>query len=210
MAEHRTPPGAEPESTDETGRPVRRRRWRSLGAVLLLALVFHVPLLRSVGRALMVQEPDGKFDAVVVLGGDHRMDVVEEMMTADQVHEIWMIEGYPSYLVTAEILPRPIEVATAELTDAGISPERLVAIREDEAVGMADFARVVAARIRQAPDTRLLIVCGAFDARYVQWVFDDVLGGRFAGQFSVLGLPYDDFDTNQWWRSRSGLKQVFN
>ena len=41
----------------------------------------------------------------------------------------------------------------------------------------------------------------------MQTVFADVL--RHPANFSVMGLPADEYDEHNWWRSRTGWKETF-
>jgi hypothetical protein len=81
---------------------------------------------------------------------------------------------------------------------------------EPEVDDLPDIVRLLKMRLAEESDLRLLVICGALSGRHVRFVLDDVLAPTMASRVAILGLPYDRFDVDQWWRSRSGLKQIFS
>jgi hypothetical protein len=189
-----------------------RRRWRwLLAAMLLLLIVLHVPLLRACGRALMAEAPaQGGYDAALILGGDHRLQAAAELVASGQVERIWLIDGRPDYLVVSGILPAGVEVLTDRLTEAGVAFEQIDVLRDPEVDDLPDAVRLLRTHLAAEPEVRLLVICGALSGRHVRFVLNDVLEPQVASRTAILGLPYDRFDVDQWWKSRSGLKQVFS
>lgn len=187
-----------------------RRRWRYIVAATLLLILLHGPLLRAVGRALMSEAARGEFDAVVLLGGDHRLQMAVEMIDSQRVRQVWLLEGRPDFLVTAGILPSDVEVMADRLIESGVAEDRIVTLSDPEVDDLPDAVRLLGRTLAGKPDVRLVVSCGALSGRHVRFVLDDVLDSGISSRVAVLGLPYDRFNLQQWWRSRSGLKQVFS
>lgn len=187
----------------------RRGRW-VVAAALLLLVAFHAPLLRQVGEGLMTEPPAGKFDAVLILSGDHRLQAAVDLLESGRVGQIWLMEGRPDYVVAAGILPSEVESVRDRLAEMGVPGSQIEILGDLEVDDLPDAVRLLGARLETQPDLRLMIICGALSGRHVQYVLQDVLEPDAADRISILGLPYDRFPMQRWWRSRSGLKQVFN
>jgi hypothetical protein len=196
----------------DAARQVRpSRRWRWFLAAVLLLVVLHVPLLRASGNALTAKAPpQGDYDAVLILGGDHRLQTAVELIDSGQVERIWLIDGRPDYLVSSRILPASVEVLRDRLSESGVPESRIDILSDPEVDDLPGAVRLLRTRLTAEPDSRLLVICGALSGRHVRFVLDDVLEPEVASRVAILGLPYDRFDLQQWWRSRSGLKQVFS
>lgn len=178
-------------------------------ALLLALAVFHAPLLRVIGETLIAEPAAGEFDAVLILGGDHRLQAAVELVDAGRAGEIWLIEGRPDYVVSAGILPADAVLLRERLSELGVPASQIEVLSDPDVDDLPDAVRLLGARLGEAPESRLLIICGAMSGRHVQYVLDDVLEPPIAARVDILGMPYDRFEMQQWWRSRSGLKQVF-
>jgi len=190
------------------GRKFRWRRWIAGSALALLLL--HVPLLRFVGRCFTAAPPpEGPFDAVVILSGDHRIHRVAQLDAADRINQIWTVESPANYLVREGILADRMSAEVDELVAVGVAPERIEPIGDLPARELSDVARSIQRRLRKSPELQVLVVCASLQGRHVRYVLDAVLTPEQAGQVSILGLPYDEFDAENWWQSRAGLKQIF-
>lgn len=184
------------------------RWWRWLALAGLLAVLFHDPLLRSLADALRDERPVPPVEAVVILGGDHRHDVVAALYRRGEVQRVWLVEGRPNYLVATGVLPSGTAIARRELEAAGVPAERMDLIGDD-VTDFCDTARVLESTLSKQVTGDVLLICNGLDGRHVRFVVEDVLSPELAKRVHILGLPYDDFDMQAWWKSRTGLKQVF-
>jgi hypothetical protein len=202
----------QPDVAPDAARPVRSRRHRNwLLAAVLLLIVLHAPLLRLFGQALMAAlPPQGEYDAMLILGGDHRLQAAAELIESGQVERIWLIDGRSDYLVSSRILPASVEVLRDRLSESGVPDNRIDILSDPEVDDLPDAVRLLRTRLAADSDSSLLVICGALSGRHVRFVLDDILEPQVASRIAILGLPYDRFDMQQWWRSRSGLKQVFS
>ncbi|MEI7938669.1 MAG: YdcF family protein [Verrucomicrobiota bacterium] len=199
------------ESEDRSQRTVVRKWPRRLvlwscGLVVLLAaicFVFRAPLLRSAATAWVVNDPPGKADAIVLLGGGIQFRPFE----AARLYQ----EGVaPRILIMNSELQ---ETDREELTISWQEMARRILVRKgvpasavqvagkdltstyDEACAVRDWCKTSQARV-------LLIPTGPFHTRRVNWVFGKVL--RNSGvQIRVLALPSEHFP--DWWRHEESL-----
>lgn len=192
---------------------LRSRSVRWIGAILLLLLLLwalRVPLLRSFGRFLIVEDPACRVDAVYVLGGEADMRGEE----AGRVHR----QGWSDrFRFTGEPVPTALRVEGIERSEA--EQTRLVAVRAGVPDSMAiaikrgtstyEEAGIILADAMQAGHDTVMIVSSRFHLRRIAYVFRD----RFQenGIAVVLhGAPNSDYDEDRWWESEEGLLMVNN
>ncbi len=195
----------------ETSSVPSQRRWRrrAILCALLLTVVTHPWWLRAIGEYLAAkEEPVSSADVVLVLDGDHRLQLAAQMLVNESVSEVWLVEREPSYAEEAGILPTRHDVAVRELVSLGV-PEKQIRVLRGRARECDDDAQVVAQEMAGTPTKTLIILCKQMDGRNMRLVFSKLLGHKQASHFSVLGLRDDEFDQRNWWRSRSGWKETF-
>jgi hypothetical protein len=201
---------SKPKGVSDAAEPVTHHRWWWLAAATLLLIVVHAPVLRTCGRALLAEAaPQEDYDATLILGGDHRLQRAAELVAAGQVEQIWLIDGRHDYLVTAGILPASAEVLRNRLLELGVADAQIEVLRDPEVDDLPDAVRLLRTHLGPEPDFRLLVICSALSGRHVRFVLDEVLDPQVAARVAILGLPDDRFNVDQWWKSRSGLKEVF-
>lgn len=60
------------------------------------------------------------------------------------------------------------------------------------------------------PGAEVLLLCDRFRSRRWRHVLDTVLGPTRAGRVGILALRDWQFDETDWWKSRVGVKSLFN
>jgi hypothetical protein len=58
------------------------------------------------------------------------------------------------------------------------------------------------------PDAQPLVLCDEFASRYHRHIFDCVLDKPVAARVHIRALNASAFDGMEWWRTRSGAKQI--
>jgi hypothetical protein len=189
-------------------RSIRRRRCWVL--LFLLLAAFHAPILRLAAWQLTADAAVGTHEVALVLSGDHRLQTAAELYSTERVKAVWLIKEPPDYLVTEGIVPSPAEVSVRELAALGIPHGQIEVLAGRTSRELADVVRLLKTRMETSPQTRVLAICGRLEGRHVRLVLDRVLEERLAAQVTVMGIPHDEIDLRNWWRSRKAIKLVFS
>jgi len=183
-------------------------------ALLVLGVLVHRPLLRAAGRALIVEDPRGRADAIVVVAGSTPS---REDRAAALFREGWA----PRVVVSRQFVPGRVQ----RLLDMGIRPldfqgesvralelfgvPRSVIVALPEAVEITETeVRGVVAEARARGWRRVLLVTTASHSRRVK-----VIWGREAGPTVEAGIAVvHDQCTGEdgWWRRRRCSEAVLH
>ena len=174
----------------------------------MVLLVTHAWWLKAFGEFLVLEKPFSRADAALVLGGDHRLQRATELLATEVVSQIWLVEQEPRYPVEAGILPAPHDIESEQLKTLGVSAEQ-IRVLEGQADEYEHVAEILADHLSNRPDVRVVIVCERLHGRNVRTVFSEVMGSQMVDRIDVLGLPADEFNERNWWRSRTGWKSTF-
>jgi len=196
-----------------------RRRRVLIVLVLVLVLVplgvlVHRPLLRATGRALIVEDPRGHADAIVVVAGSTPS---REDRAAALFREGWA----PRVLVSRQFVPRRVQ----RLLDMGIRPldfqgESVLALEKfgvprdaivvlDQPVEITETElRAVAGAARERGWQRLTLVTTAFHSRRVQVIWRRETGGAIEGRLATVADECNAGDA--WWRRRRCSEAVLH
>ncbi|MCA9111285.1 MAG: hypothetical protein KDA52_15135 [Planctomycetaceae bacterium] len=192
--------------------PSSSRRKRRFGRILLglfvVGVVTHPWWLRGIGEFLVAEQPKSDAEVVLVLGGDHRLQEAAELIRDQTVSEVWLVELDPTYAVLAGILPADHIVASNQLVSMDVQPSQ-IRILNGRAREYDDAAYVLAKELPEFPETNVLILYERQDGRNVQSVFSELLNESQFRHLSFLGLPDDEYNETNWWRSRTGWKETF-
>ncbi|WP_197453491.1 YdcF family protein [Caulifigura coniformis] len=186
----------------------RRRRWIrwSLLALFTAILLFHVPILRGIGRLLIVETAHSHPDALFMMSGDGAYNYA-----ANAVRNI------PGPLIL-----KP-EMSKTRLEELGIAPDRIAEFhRELARRGVPDGQRIVLqgeARnqwealelldrwLVPGSPQQVTALCDEFQTRRLKIMVDAVLKTR-APQLGIQPLTDRRFDATNWWKSRGGIRAV--
>lgn len=183
-------------------------------AIALLAVVAHGPALRLIGRALIVEDPLAKADAIVVVAGatPSREEaaatlyrdglapavVLSNQFTPPRVHDLIALgarrldyQGESRVVLEKHGVPRPAIVALP-------SP-----VKTTEAE-----LRVVGEAARARGWRRVILVTSPQHSRRVKLVWRREAPGDIEGLVRVV--PGDDFLDGDWWRKRRQAEAVLH
>ncbi len=165
---------------------IRHRRWPWLTAAALTALTFFI--LRNAGRWLIVDEPTGTAQAVVVLGGDTPFRAMEaaDVYRERLAPEVWLTKGE---FTAADATLREIgverqpefEVSRQVLLRLGV-PASAIRVLPDETPSTIDEVRVVARELAAQHGARVIFVTSKYHGRRVK---NDLGQGDGLGRLSA-------------------------
>ena len=177
-----------------------------LVALAALAVLLHRPLLRAAGRALIVDEPRDRVDAIVVVAGSTPS---REAQTAALFREGWG----PQVLVSRQFVPDRVQ----QLIDMGIRAHdfqgesvlalvqygvpRAAIITLDQPVEITETElRAVVATARTRGRHRVMLVTTATHSRRVKLIWSREAGGAIEARIAVVR---DECASGEaWWRRR--------
>ncbi len=179
-------------------------------AALLLAGVFHRPLLRGVARLWHVDQTAGSADAIVVSTGASP-EQFEQALS-------WWREGRAPRLVLTRSETKPTD-------RAGITVSMVEQRRQQlDAAGVPDAARVfIGEELRLLSQElpvvrgwagsngvkRILVPAEPFATRRVNWLARRVLSP--AGMdATVVAVTTPHYSVTEWWRTKEGLLAMEN
>ena len=198
-----------------------RMRRRLLLTALLVALVLlatvavaHRPLLRAAGHALVVEDPGGTADAIVVVAGG---TPGREARAA----ALFQAGGAPQVLVSRQFVPqrvrtllelgiRPLDFqgeSVAALEKFGVPGSAIVTLDEPVEITETELQRVVATAKARGWH-RVTLVTSAFHARRVRLIWSREAAGVVEAGIAVTR---DECSTaDGWWRRRRCSEAVLH
>ncbi len=175
---------------------------RLLSAVIILAAaaaIFHAPIFRFLGHALIQSETPGKAGIAIVLAGD---SFGQRVLTGCRM----VREGYaPLALVSG---PRVFygrhedEFAIAWAVDRGCPREWFEGV-ENELKSTRDEAQMFSRILRQRGIQKYLLITSNFHTARAARIFRREIPDIPA---VVIAAPYPEFDPDCWWKDRQARK----
>ena len=182
------------------------RRWlvviAALGAVLVSA---HRPLLTSVGRLLIVDQPRGPCAAVLIISGDGRYDAAAEVYRRTG-SPMLLLKSPTTRLVQYGILPPGHELARHELRERGVPDDAIVVLPEVAREEWKPYQSLDGWMTKQ-PEAHVLVLADRYGSRNLRYVLDRTLGSQ-ASRVSIRALADRRYDETNWWQSRKGIKST--
>lgn len=195
-------------SPDETARNSRKRIWRVLVAVCLLACVlFHPLLLTALARCLVVDEASAGATYAVVLGGDSRFDVASQMLKDTTPQGVLVFEGRRTALVACGVLPPAHEIARRELETRGVLKDQVTVLNR-KTYDMWGSAECLGNWLQQN-NADVVLLTDRLGSRRVRYIVDQVLSDQLADRVFVHALVDRRYDETDWWKTRRGFKSLF-
>ena len=195
----------------------RRALGIALIAVLALAGVAalaHAPLLRATGRALVVDDPRERADAIVVVAGS---TPTREETAARLYREGWG----PRVLVSRQFVPRRVQrliemgarrldfqgESVAALTAYGVPRDAIVTLDQPVEITETELRQVVAAAKARGWH-RVTLVTSGLHTRRVRLIWRrEAAGAIVAG---IVAAPDECSSADGWWRRRRCSEAVLH
>ena len=192
-----------------------RRRW--VRRLLLVAVavgilvVLHRPMLRGMARFLIVDEPVGKADFLVLLPGSAdsgaAIDDAARRYAAGDVRGILFFEPPMSRAVYCRAWPGRATALRGDLIQHGVPPSAIV-VPPEPCRTTWDAAHALQHWLQNRPETRLILVDRLLQGRDDRRIIDSVLDARQTAGLQFIAMR-GGFDENNWWHSREGIQLVF-
>lgn len=175
-----------------------------LGFLLLalLLFLFHEPLFRRAGYALVRSDPQEKADIVVVLAGGSDG---ERILKGGEL----VREGYaPLALMSGPAVMyghTECEFAIPFAVNKGY-PSSYFACLPNIATSTREEAVFIVAELKRRDVKKFLLVTSEYHTARAGRVFESEAQGL---QLRVIPAVSPGFDINNWWKTRDGIKNVY-
>jgi uncharacterized SAM-binding protein YcdF (DUF218 family) len=176
------------------------------GGGIFLALVIFF----GVGRWLVVEDPLGKAQAIVVLSGAMPLRAIEaaKLYREGYAPEIWLTHTTePGETLEDMGIPFSGEDYYNKLVliHEGV-PAEAIHVLEPPIVNTADEIKVVAAALERGKGKAVIIVTSRAHTRRTRLLWRRLAAGR--GRVIVRAASGDSFDPRHWWRTTSDALDV--
>ena len=185
-----------------------------LVAVLATVGILHHRILQAAARMVIVDQAAMEFDCLCLLPeagkyveGDDACLIAARLCHSPQSPRLLLIEPPPNRLVQVNAMPSFRTTMEKEFRRCGI-PWSAVELQPVTADYDPLKAEAVAAWLKRNPQSRLQILCSRFNSRRWRWLLDSYLTSDEAQRVSVRALPKQEYDETNWWRKRSGIRDL--
>jgi hypothetical protein len=188
------------------------KRTKLTGLVLLglivLAAVFHGPLLTAPAARLVLPSEEHSADVALVGGGDRCYERIAERFREGGCDTVMIFRSRGSRLTELGILPTGDELAHRELAAHGV-PEQALLMLDPVIHAEIDHLAVLERWLKSHPDRRIAVYCDRFSSRRLRWAYDRELEPDTAARVMFVPLPDRRYDETNWWQSKVGIKAFF-
>ena len=189
---------------------LRRCPWW-LGSLLVLALLGGVlyatraQVLPLAAHFLDVGEPPQPVDYVLVLNGDPetRPFVAAALVKAGLARQVLVTTAMSLPETEDGTRPHEQEITHRILRLRGV-PEEGITVLPGEISSTFDEARVLAAFLRDRPDSTVAVVTNGFHTRRARWIFRRQLPEN-GDRLHFISAPRDGVDESTWWQTENGV-----
>ena len=195
---------------------MRRPQRLTLARSVCLTAVLFVLLclggnasLRCAGSFLDAGEKLRSADYVLILGGgaDTRPFVAAAMVRADLAPVVlvshWGTAEEASPSEIDGIVPPHSELVRRVLRARGVGDHQILLMPPSRST--LGEAQHLNAFLEGKPDVTVAVVTNDYHTRRARWAFDKILGKR-RHQAYIVSAPCDTFSSEDWWKSRFGMK----
>jgi uncharacterized SAM-binding protein YcdF (DUF218 family) len=169
-------------------------------AVLYIA---RGPILRFVVESWMIEDVDGKADALIVLSDDN--------FYADRAQRAAELlrEGKATLIVASGRRLRPnagiAELMEHDLIERGVPKDKIVRLAHD-ADSTKEEAEAVARLAKERKWHGVIVVTSNYHTRRARYIFRKVLPQGI--EVYVASARDGDFDPQHWWEKRKSIKEL--
>ena len=189
---------------------------RRLIALLIagtLLLIFHAPILRLVMMPLArMDRPDPSARYLLFLrsakSADSAYAFAHKFANQDPDNKLLLFHDYVRRAESIGAAPSFLDVSKHLLIERGIPPEQIEVIGQGHAITVTEKFQVAAEWLKQHPDERLLVATQLLRSGKLVDVANATLSKSERARVRVLGFRRPRIEYENWWRSRTGIKEV--
>lgn len=177
--------------------------------VLLLAGWQRAVILRWVASPLTVTAETPTATTLLVWSGDRRYDYAAERVATGQIQRVLLIPETPRWTVVYGISRPGQEVALEQLTKRKVPRER-IEVLQDPADNIWSLGDRLSDWLAAHPEDSIELAVGSFYGRTTNLVLERLLPASQRARVGVVGLSHRDRNLTNWWKTRKGIRSVFN
>ena len=192
-------------------------KWKIIAAIAVVgfagAVLFHAPLLRGLAGPLIVDQTTDDYDSICLLpvfqtpDGDRCYDVAGDLFRKNPSAQVLIVVHPPDRIVEAGALASFETISRRELGVRGVPGDSILILRSRWIDDWA-AAEALAGRLRERPESSVLLLCAEFHSALVRAVLNDVLDPAAVKRVRVMPLSDRRFDQTNWWTSRCGVREL--
>ncbi len=190
-------------------KPIRRTL---LFATLAVAVwLLHAPLLQFLAQLLIADQPDGDYQLVCIASrngwpaDDWCYDAAAERFLAKSSCNILLVQPPDNRLIELGIAPTFEAISRRELELRGV-PQTSISVVRSKICGERAAIEAIRPRLSQQPNNSAVLLCNLFYSARIRLLVDRVLDPNQATRVRVRGVPSQQCDATNWWKSRDGYK----
>ena len=188
----------------------RHLAWAILLTLVVGVITFAAVIFLGVGRWLVVEDPLGKAQAIVVLGGRIPMRAKEaaRLYNAAYAPQVWLTRATEPAASLQEMHIAYIGedfFNSRVLIHEGV-PSNAIRVIEPPTDNTADEVRAIATELEREKGTAVIIVTTKAHTRRVRTLWRELAGGR--GRAIVRAASTDPFAPDHWWRATGDALDV--
>lgn len=178
-------------------------------AIFIVVMALSRHWLPLVAVPLICSESITTVDAIAISSGDRRFDFAANTVKGGFAREILLFEIPKGWVVKVGVLPPDEAIARQQLEKRNIDDEKIVCL-EGPIGSIWDQADRIRSWLLERPGTSTAFIVSRFRSRENRLVLDQALSAELARRVFVVGLVDRQFDENNWWKSRTGWREVFS
>ena len=176
------------------------------GVILIMGIIFLEPLLRSVSRVLVHEDPLVKADAIVVLaGGNGNRIEAAARLYREGFGEKLLFSGfrvYPETYSSSLMKKYALKLGVPEVNIITYNPDVEVSTRGES---LANLELLKMNRMK-----KFIIVTSTYHTRRTNLIYKRAVSLlEYDVEFLVYPAPDPYVPINSWWKIRSGQKGIF-
>ena len=188
-----------------------RRRTFLIAALAVAVWLLHAPLLQFLAQLLIVDQPNGDYQLVCIASrngwpaDDWCYDAAAELFRAKPSSEILLVQPPDNRLIELGIAPKFEAISRRELELRGV-PQTSISVVRSTICGEQAAIEAIQPRLSRQPNNSAVLLCNLFYSARIRLLVDRVLNPSQASRVRVCGIPSQQCDATNWWKSRDGYK----
>jgi hypothetical protein len=176
--------------------------------ILAAILALHKFILAAIAGLLVVPELNRQPTVAAIHSGDRRYATAAAELQAGEIHRVLLFRRNPGRLQLMGVLPTDEQIGLRELSRGGVAGGAIEILASGHASD-EDVLVSLDAWLKGQPSEVVGIYCSRFGSRRMDMLCHRLLAPTTRGRIVVVPLADRRFDESNWWKSRSGIKELF-